>query len=234
MQVGGGQALAVPGRTGSQARGALSRTVADPGGWTAADEGPEADGVVGNGSAGVTAHRLSDLSASERRRAVARMMVEIVASWVLLIGVFYLAPVDASSGRGLAIRLVASVVILIAVLFWQWRRISTSELPELRAAVSVGFLIPLFFVLFATIYLSMSHATATTFTQSLDHTRALYFTVTVFSTVGFGDITPTTDLARAVVMVQMIMDLVVIGVALRVLLTAAQRRLSADGDADVG
>jgi voltage-gated potassium channel len=182
----------------------------------------------------VTAHRLSDLSASERRRAVARMMVEIVASWVLLIGVFYLAPVDASSGRGLAIRLVASVVILIAVLFWQWRRISTSELPELRAAVSVGFLVPLFFVLFATIYLSMSHATATTFTQSLDHTRALYFTVTVFSTVGFGDITPTTDLARAVVMVQMIMDLVVIGVALRVLLTAAQRRLSADGDADVG
>jgi len=158
------------------------------------------------------------------------MFVEIAAAWGLLIGVFYILPVDGSSGKALAIRLVASVIIIFGVVLWQWRRINASELPELRAAVAVGFLVPLFFVLFATTYLSMSHAGPTTFSQVLDHTRALYFTITVFSTVGFGDITPRTDVARAIVMTQMVLDLIVIGVALRILFTAAQQRLDAGSD----
>jgi hypothetical protein len=51
---------------------------------------------------------------------------------------------------------------------------------------------------------------------------ALYFTVTVFATVGFGDIVPVTDAARIVVMVQMVGDLVLVGVGVRVLLGAVQ------------
>jgi voltage-gated potassium channel len=178
----------------------------------------------------MTARRFSDLPAPQRRRALTRMCVEITASWAVLIGLFYVLPVDGSSGKMLGLRLAASVVIIFGVLAWQWRRIGRSDLPELRAAVSVGFLIPLFFVLFATMYLSMSHSDAAVFSQSLDHTRALYFTITVFSTVGFGDITPKTDVARSIVMSQMVLDLVVIGVALRVLFTAAQRRLDAGAD----
>ena len=54
----------------------------------------------------------------------------------------------------------------------------------------------MFLVAFSAIYLSMSHEAASTFTEPLDHARALYFTVTIFSTVGFGDITPKTDAAR--------------------------------------
>ena len=54
---------------------------------------------------------------------------------------------------------------------------------------ALGAIIPLFLVVFATIYLSLSHTSASNFSEGLDHTRALYFTVTVFSTVGFGDIT---------------------------------------------
>ena len=63
---------------------------------------------------------------------------------------------------------------------------------------------------------------ATTFTQGLDHTRALYFTITVFSTVGFGDITPATDPARLVVSAQMILDLILIGGVVRILVGAAK------------
>jgi voltage-gated potassium channel len=51
----------------------------------------------------------------------------------------------------------------------------------------------------------------------------LYFTVTVFSTVGFGDITPKTDMARIVAMVQMLADLAVIAVVVRMILGAATR-----------
>ena len=102
------------------------------------------------------------------------------------------------------------------------------DFPELRAAVALGVVIPLFFVLFATIYLSMSDASGTTFTQGLDHTRALYFTITIFSTVGFGDITPATDTARLVVSAQMILDLILIGGVVQSLL-ARPSEASASG-----
>ncbi len=90
----------------------------------------------------------------------------------------------------------------------------------------MGVILPLFLVLFSSIYLSLSDASRGSFSQSLDHTRALYFTVTVFSTVGFGDITPTTDSARIVVSIQMLMDLVIIGVVVRFLVNAAKLGLA--------
>ena len=50
----------------------------------------------------------------------------------------------------------------------------------------------------------MAALSAGNFSQPLNHTDALYFTVTVFATVGFGDITATTEAARLVVTGQMI------------------------------
>ena len=69
--------------------------------------------------------------------------------------------------------------------------------------------------------MTLSHADSSHFSEPLNHTGALYFAVTVFSTVGFGDITPKGDLARAVVSMQMILDLVVIGAVVKLLSTAA-------------
>jgi hypothetical protein len=48
--------------------------------------------------------------------------------------------------------------------------------------------------------------------------------VTTLSTVGFGDITASSDAARIVVTVQMIFDIVFIGFAVRVLTSVARRR----------
>ena len=138
----------------------------------------------------MTARRLGDLTPRERRREVTLAVAEIIVAWVVLLGVFYAIPTGVSSSAGDLARVIIAVVVLVAVLAWQTSRITRADLPELRAAVALGVVIPLFFVLFATIYLSMSDASGTTFTQGLDHTRALYFTITVFSTVGFGDITP--------------------------------------------
>ncbi|MGP7997588.1 MAG: potassium channel family protein, partial [Streptosporangiaceae bacterium] len=52
---------------------------------------------------------------------------------------------------------------------------------------------------------------------------ALYFAVTVFSTVGFGDITPKSEAARVVLIVQMLGDLALHGAGVRVLLGAVRR-----------
>ncbi len=66
----------------------------------------------------------------------------------------------------------------------------------------------------------------------LDHVRALYFTISVFSTVGFGDIVPRSDTARVIVSAQMILDLALLGAVVRLIFNAARSRVegrAADG-----
>jgi voltage-gated potassium channel len=60
------------------------------------------------------------------------------------------------------------------------------------------------------------------FTQTLSRTDGLYFTVTVFATVGFGDITPRSELARIITTTQMLFGLVIFGLIVRTLLGAVQ------------
>ena len=69
----------------------------------------------------------------------------------------------------------------------------------------------------------MDTISAGNFTEPLTRTDALYFAVTVFSTVGFGDITAKTEAARLVVTGQMIADLIVIGLGLKVIVGAVKR-----------
>ena len=61
---------------------------------------------------------------------------------------------------------------------------------------------------------------------------ALYFTVTVFSTVGFGDILAVSDTGRAVVTIQMISNLVLLGIGGRVLYGAIERSQKRRAPAD--
>ena len=94
-------------------------------------------------------------------------------------------------------------------------------------------ILPFYLVLFASTYFLMERASAANFTQPLTRTDALYFTVTVFATVGFGDITAKSETARVELIVQMIGDLALLGAGLRVLLGAVQRgreRRSDTGD----
>ena len=83
--------------------------------------------------------------------------------------------------------------------------------------------IPLFLIVFAWTYLTLSHSDPAAFASPLTRTDSLYFTVTVFSTVGFGDIAPKTEAARLVTTVQMLADLAVIAVVVRLILGVASR-----------
>lgn len=169
--------------------------------------------------------RLADLDPRHRRMVVLKSSLTVVGAWVVLLTVYYFEPAIHHGGFGVVWRLAAGLALVAAVIAWQTRRIVSSELPELRAAEALGVVIPLFFLLFSTLYLSMSHGSAQTFSESLDHTRALYFTITVFSTVGFGDITPRTDTARILVSIQMLLDLAIIGLVVRLLLNAMKSGL---------
>jgi voltage-gated potassium channel len=78
-------------------------------------------------------------------------------------------------------------------------------------------------LLFASSYVVIAAISPSSFSQPMTRSNALYFTVTVFATVGFGDITATTQAARLVVTAQMVIDLIIIGLGARVILGAVTR-----------
>ena len=103
--------------------------------------------------------------------------------------------------------------------------ILTAHIPQVRAAVAVVESVLMFLCLFALLYMSMSLTDHLSFSEPLNRTDALYFTTSTFATVGFGDITPVSQLARAVVSVQMIADLGALLLVAKVAFFAAGRRL---------
>jgi voltage-gated potassium channel Kch len=103
--------------------------------------------------------------------------------------------------------------------------ILAAEVPQVRAAEAVVETVLMFLFLFAFLYTSMSTTDALAFTEPLSRMDALYFTTVTFATVGFGDITPVSQLARAVVTVQMIAGLGALVLVAKVAFFAADRRL---------
>ena len=137
--------------------------------------------------------------------------------------IYYLLPLDRSSTWAAVTMLAIGLVAFIGLVAVQIRSIVTSPFPGLRAVEALGTSLPLFLLLFASTYVVMDTISASSFSEPLARTDALYFTVTVFTTVGFGDITAKTEAARLVVTGQMITDLVVIGIGVRVIVAAVRR-----------
>src|SRR5271157_5083914 len=163
-----------------------------------------------------------------QRRTIVRAVLRAAGSTIALVAIYYLLPLDRSSRWFAVTMLVIGLVALIALVAFQVRWIVTSPFPGLRGVEALATSIPLFLLLFASTYVVMAAISASSFTEPLTRTDALYFTVTVFSTVGFGDITAKTEAARLVVTGQMIADLVIIEVAVKGRVRAAAALLLAD------
>jgi ion channel len=161
-----------------------------------------------------------------QRSHLVKTVVRAVASAVVLVVLYYVIPIEHRAHQSIALRLIVALAVFSIVLAVEVRQIAKHDHPMLRAGVAMATVIPLFLVVFAWIYLTMSTSSIAAFGQHLTRTSALYFTVTVFSTVGFGDITPKTDPARLVVTVQMLADLAVLAVVVRLILGAATRGMA--------
>lgn len=105
-----------------------------------------------------------------------------------------------------------------------------AKYPVLRALESLAALLPAYLLIFARIYLSTSLSNASAFNEPLTAASALYFTVSVFASVGFGDIVANADSMRLLVTLQMLLNLVVFGVVIRVLASAARRGVARRAD----
>jgi hypothetical protein len=148
-------------------------------------------------------------------------VVRALATTVVLVALYYLLPLDRFAN--VPVTLVVGLVILLAVALGQIRVITTARYPTIRAIEALSATIPLFLLLFSWAYLTMADTSPSSFSHSpLTRTDALYFTVTVFSTVGFGDITAVSQTARLVVTTQMLLDLLTIALVARVFIAAVQ------------
>ena len=81
-------------------------------------------------------------------------------------------------------------------------------------------MLPVYWIGFSIVYFLMAAAAPATFSTELTKMSAQYFTITVFSTVGFGDIVAVDDLGRAVVTAQVAANLLLLGLGGRILLSA--------------
>ncbi|HMC72541.1 MAG TPA: potassium channel family protein, partial [Mycobacteriales bacterium] len=168
----------------------------------------------------------------------------IVLVWPLLcltaeVVVYYTLPFSGHFRTHSAIWLLVGIVAFGLLLFVQITRTARSAHPRMRAVAAILTSLPVFLLLFAAAYYVGEQTSPHTFNQSLSRTDAIYFATTVFSTVGFGDIVPTSEPARVLVMFQMIGDLVLIGVLGRVVVAAvgvglARRDSSASPDGPGG
>jgi voltage-gated potassium channel len=166
--------------------------------------------------------RRERLLTAPRRRVLWALLRASLTSAVLVVLYFKLPFTGAVSASTLAL-LAAGLALFAGVIAWQVRAILRSQYPGLRAIEALAAAIPLFLLVFAAAYVKLADAQPGAFSEPLSRNDALYFTITVFSTVGFGDITPVTDAARVTAMVQMLGDLVVVGLVLRVMLGAVKQ-----------
>jgi hypothetical protein len=148
-----------------------------------------------------------------------------VTALMVVLGLLYaFAPLGRRLHGSVLAELTLSLLLLLAVTLWEFRSVNRTRYPEVRALEAVGVTLPLVLMPFATAYYVMSHEVASSFGTQLTRLDALYFTITTFSTVGYGDITAKSEPARVVVTGQMVIDLILIGVIAKALFGAARRR----------
>jgi voltage-gated potassium channel len=172
----------------------------------------------------VTTAAVRALPAAERRRRIALGLLRAAVVTAVLIAVYYVAPLSRLADVPLGLLLAIGMTALVTVATLQVRAVIRARHPGIRAIQALTTIAPLFLLLFAVTYFVMAQTDVGSFDEeAFTRTDALYFTVTVFATVGFGDITPASQAARLVVSTQMILDLIVLGLGIRVFLGAVER-----------
>jgi hypothetical protein len=164
----------------------------------------------------------TELDRRTQLRLIAGCALRILLTVGSLLAVYYWIPLDGSASNLTLLYFVVGAAVFVGALVWQVRSIVVADYPGLRAIETAVVALSLLIGVFASVYVSMAHADLRNFSEPLSRTGGLYFTITVLATVGFGDITPKTDAARLVVSFQMLLDLTIIGVLVKLIVGAAR------------
>jgi hypothetical protein len=157
---------------------------------------------------------------------VLRSIAHVGGAALAAVVAYFVIPLDRELGIVLAIAvLVGLLLLLVPMTIRHAMRIELSPTPLRDALKALTTLLTLLIVGFATVHYTLARNYDGEFDGIHTKVDSLYFTVTVISTVGFGDITAIGQTARVIVTLQMIFDLLFIGLAVRLLgQVVAQRR----------
>jgi voltage-gated potassium channel len=156
-----------------------------------------------------------------------RRVVEVAGMAFGSLLLYFIAPLDGRFSEVLAFVLVLVVcAMLLPLAARRSRQILVSDQPILVAAQALFTALTLFVVAFSAVYYVLAVDLDRQIEGIETKIDALYFTVTVLATVGFGDITPVGQGARALVTFQMAANLALLAVAVRLVSWALSHRES--------
>lgn len=184
---------------------------------------PAAPDDTGPGE-GITANDAAARVPLSRARlviAVSRILVTVAALVVL----YAAAPVDTRTTVGAVVLMLLAGGVFAVVFTHHVRALHHTPYPILRAANLLATTLTLFILGFSLTYLALWETNPESFSEPLSKISAVYFTVTVLATVGFGDITATTDTTRALVTFQMLSGITLLGVLVRYVVGITSRRV---------
>jgi voltage-gated potassium channel len=144
------------------------------------------------------------------RRSMPRVLITLVAILVI----YYFLPLDLSTRSlwvGLALTLVG--VVVMAWTITTQVRLQMSDHPGTEPA-SLAVVVMLAIGLFALSYYALQENAPDEFAGLDTRTDSLYFTVTTLTTVGYGDVHAEGQVARSLVTIQQVFDVVFIAALL--------------------
>ncbi len=179
-------------------------------------------------------HEVPVPSGTEPSQPMARRVRRGVLAMAVGLGIYYAAPVGSSPSVTAVVLSVAGILAGMAILVWlvyrQVQRLVRSRPGDTSVRLE-GLVLVVYLIvpMFSLGYFTLADADPSQFDEMETKTDSLYFTVSTLATVGFGDVHATGQLARALVTLQMVFDLVFVAAVASLLSTqlrerAAQRR----------
>jgi voltage-gated potassium channel len=172
---------------------------------------------------------MTDPSHARADRDLYRFVLSQLALPTFVLVAYFALPIYGDSrGPGLPYRIVVFVGGLVGVgaLFLHQVTLSSRDAPEgtqLRWLLSAVWLTVAFFSI---VYLVMARSGDAEMAGIRTKVDALYFTVTVLTSVGFGDIHAVGQIARVIVTIQMVFDVLFVAAAVAALRGSRARRRS--------
>lgn len=161
-----------------------------------------------------------------RRAALVSALRMAVISIVIVGATALTSRLAVSTLLYLVIAVLSSVVWLtLYVIYYRWmaKRIAKSEHPIVPGVEALVVGTVLYISIFAKAYHLLSMGNPQAFSEPLDLFASYYFTITILATVGFGDIVPLGVPSRAFAMVQMLLNLVILAIAVRLVTSEVKK-----------
>ncbi len=143
---------------------------------------------------------------------------------VVVIGVYSVAPLESTPWLGLLASLLA-IGVTIPLAARRVQRVRTSDRPVLDAMAAIALFSTVLIIGFASMYFVLAMHRPGEIDGISTKIDALYFTVTTAATVGFGDITADGQMARLLVTVNMVFNIVALGATVKLIGWAARQRI---------